>query len=177
MPANGEQYIHRLGRTARAGASGRGIIILSPHEQFFLRSRDIRDLPIRPHPHTPLPVHKSEISAALDAVGNEPKVAAYQAWMGYYKGFLRTMGWSPSELVEQANEYAFQALRYKADDGMPPPILAKTVGKMGIRGTKGLNVVNCLPGREGSVPAGSSTRGRSTRGTDAKGGSVHKFGM
>ena len=32
LPSTREQYIHRLGRTARAGKSGEGLLLLAPHE-------------------------------------------------------------------------------------------------------------------------------------------------
>lgn len=44
MPADRDQYIHRLGRTGRKGKDGKGILILAPWEEFFLDN--IRDLPI-----------------------------------------------------------------------------------------------------------------------------------
>jgi len=37
IPSSREQYIHRLGRTARAGRAGRGVLLLMPEEQHFLR--------------------------------------------------------------------------------------------------------------------------------------------
>lgn len=37
-PASREQYIHRLGRTGRAGKEGRGLLLLTPWEEVFLRS-------------------------------------------------------------------------------------------------------------------------------------------
>lgn len=37
IPSSREQYIHRLGRTARAGRTGRGLLVLMPEEQHFLR--------------------------------------------------------------------------------------------------------------------------------------------
>lgn len=37
LPSSREQYIHRLGRTARAGRTGRGLLLLMPEEQHFLR--------------------------------------------------------------------------------------------------------------------------------------------
>lgn len=44
-------YIHRLGRTGRAGKDGEGIIVLDPEEKFFLKT-ELNDLPIAPIPDT-----------------------------------------------------------------------------------------------------------------------------
>ena len=41
-----EQYIHRLGRTARAGKAGAGWIILCPFEERHMK-RQLKDLPIK----------------------------------------------------------------------------------------------------------------------------------
>lgn len=43
-PAGREQYIHRLGRTGRAGKEGRGLLLLMPWEKVFLRS--LKDISI-----------------------------------------------------------------------------------------------------------------------------------
>jgi len=48
VPADREQYIHRLGRTGRKGKEGQGILLLAPWEEFFLSS--IKDLPITKAP-------------------------------------------------------------------------------------------------------------------------------
>lgn len=44
IPAGREQYIHRLGRTGRAGKEGRGLLLLMPWEEVFLRS--LKDISI-----------------------------------------------------------------------------------------------------------------------------------
>jgi superfamily II DNA/RNA helicase len=44
MPAGREEYVHRLGRTGRAGKEGRGVLILAPWENGFLRA--LKDIPI-----------------------------------------------------------------------------------------------------------------------------------
>ena len=44
VPADKQQYIHRLGRTGRIGKEGKGILLLAPWEEFFLAST--KDLPI-----------------------------------------------------------------------------------------------------------------------------------
>jgi ATP-dependent RNA helicase MSS116, mitochondrial len=47
LPPNMEQYVHRIGRTARAGKEGEGWLIVSPEEADECRSR-LRRLPLRP---------------------------------------------------------------------------------------------------------------------------------
>ncbi|XP_075519107.1 DEAD-box ATP-dependent RNA helicase 26-like isoform X2 [Primulina tabacum] len=44
VPADRQQYIHRLGRTGRKGKEGEGVLLLAPWEEFFLS--DVKDLPI-----------------------------------------------------------------------------------------------------------------------------------
>ena len=36
LPSSAEQYVHRVGRTARAGKGGEGVLLLSPFEAHFL---------------------------------------------------------------------------------------------------------------------------------------------
>lgn len=48
LPADRQQYIHRLGRTGRKGKEGEGVLLLSPWEEFFLSA--IKDLPISKTP-------------------------------------------------------------------------------------------------------------------------------
>ncbi|KAJ2202065.1 hypothetical protein IW145_004908, partial [Coemansia sp. RSA 521] len=53
IPSATEAYIHRLGRTGRAGKSGEGVIMLSPVEMPFLR--ELRDVQItKSEKYTPL---------------------------------------------------------------------------------------------------------------------------
>ena len=155
LPASTEQYIHRIGRTGRAGAvGGRGVLVLADFEAGFMAQREMRELPIAPHPG--LSEQKRSISdqtmlAALEATPDEPKAQAYQAALGYYKSELKMLRWSPAELVANMNAYASDALRYK--DGQPP-LLAKTVGKMGLKGVPGLNIVKELPAKGAAPPRG-----------------------
>ena len=44
LPSDREQYIHRVGRTARAGTQGQATILLQDFEQGFLNK--IKDLPV-----------------------------------------------------------------------------------------------------------------------------------
>jgi ATP-dependent RNA helicase MSS116 len=172
LPTSPAQYIHRLGRTARAGASGEGILILMPDEEFFLRLPEIASLPITPYTQLE---HVAEPQFELDerAIGQ-----AYAAWLGFYKSWLKPLRWTPAELVKQGAVWAqclgwpsrgvtepgassrissdgrAQSMRGGAVGSVPlwtpPPIAKRTVGMMGLRGTPGLNVVDRLD--EGDAP-------------------------
>ncbi|KAJ3153672.1 hypothetical protein HDU86_005171 [Geranomyces michiganensis] len=139
LPQNAEQYVHRLGRTARAGKQGEGYLILMPNEKFFVRKLKGMELQELAAPHD-VEATQQLVNHALAQVSPQTKQQTYAAWMGYYKGFLRDLGWTSRDLVAAANQMAF-------DFGCTavPPMLAKTVGKMGLRGTPGLNVVQVLP--------------------------------
>merc|ERR1719281_2222891 len=45
VPSARDQYIHRLGRTGRAGKEGRCILLLHDFESFFLKT--VKDLPMK----------------------------------------------------------------------------------------------------------------------------------
>ena len=131
-----EQYVHRLGRTARAGKSGRGTIVLLEDEKFFLSQVSRLKIPQAPVPE---PCHSYKglnPEEAMQKVSRATKSMAYSAWMGYYNGLCSKMRWSKPHLVSQANVFATDSLACRE----VPSIPAKTVGKMGLKGTPGLNV-------------------------------------
>ncbi|KAJ4318737.1 hypothetical protein N0V94_004251 [Neodidymelliopsis sp. IMI 364377] len=136
LPSSSEQYVHRVGRTARAGKDGRAVIILSEQESFFPKIN--RTLPLNPYPVdiiSQMPKHQNTVSRAFTNVEDESKAKAYQAFLGYNKTFLKKLKLSPAELVRLANEYA------KAMGCPEPPLIEKsTVGKMGLKGVPGLRI-------------------------------------
>ncbi|KAJ4837297.1 hypothetical protein Tsubulata_026372 [Turnera subulata] len=131
LPADREQYIHRLGRTGRKGKEGQGILLLAPWEEFFLSS--IKDLPLTKAP-MPLidPDTKKKVEKALSHVQMKSKESAYQAWLGFYNS-NKNVGRDKYRLVELANEFS----RTMGLDN--PPAIAKVIlGKMGLRNVPGL---------------------------------------
>jgi ATP-dependent RNA helicase MSS116 len=137
LPMNGEQYVHRVGRTARINKDGRAVILLTQAESFFLSVN--RQLPVQPYAHTAdicQDVGSAEKAAAIlsSNIDEDTKQKAYSAYLGFMKGFMNKLKVKPEGLVAMANELAMQGM------GCPePPTMEKTtVGKMGLKGVKGI---------------------------------------
>lgn len=131
LPSDKEAYIHRLGRTARAGAEGRGTLLITSHETFF-PNHTLKDIAFNSV--------EADLSARAavrrEAERLDTQAKVYQAWLGYYKTSLKQLQWDATRLVAEGNKYALDGL------GAPEvPTLAKSlVGKMGLKGVKGLVV-------------------------------------
>jgi len=159
LPSNAEQYVHRVGRTARAGASGRAVILLTQGESFFLASN--RHLPIQPHPETSriltgAPAGASRVEQAMYTIDESVKQRAYSSYIGFFagSGLLRPLRLDKAGLVQMANEMAISAMHCPE----APPMERKTVGKMGLKGVPGFNYVsaNQDTGRAGGASQGFS---------------------
>jgi ATP-dependent RNA helicase MSS116 len=167
IPSNGEQYVHRVGRTARAGNEGRAVILLTQRESFFLKIN--RQLPITPYPHnisSTADAAAGSVVSAFDSVDEATRTKAYQAWLGFHKVFTKQLQLNNEGLVAAANEYAESM-------GMPePPLLDKqVVGKMGLRGVPGLNVGHVeRTGGRGGRGGGGGGGGRGGRSNGPSGG-------
>ncbi|KAG8391934.1 hypothetical protein BUALT_Bualt01G0238600 [Buddleja alternifolia] len=131
VPADRQQYIHRLGRTGRKGKEGQGILMLAPWEEFFLST--VKDLPIS-KASEPLvdPDTRKKVEHALSQVEMKNKEAAYQAWLGYYNS-NKGVGRDKQRLVELVNEFS----RSMGLDN-PPAIPKLVLGKMGLKNVPGL---------------------------------------
>ncbi|KAI1655565.1 DEAD-domain-containing protein [Daldinia decipiens] len=131
IPSDKESYIHRLGRTARAGAEGKGTFIITSHETSYSK-RTLNNIMFE---NTPADLSAredvSEITARLDP---DIQGKAYQGWLGYYKTFIKPFNWDPARLVHEANEFALNGL----GAAEIPKLQKSTVGKMGLKGVKGL---------------------------------------
>ncbi|CAE7008055.1 hypothetical protein CFE70_001539 [Pyrenophora teres f. teres 0-1] len=136
LPSSTDQYVHRVGRTARAGKDGRAVLLLFEQESFFPRIN--KTLPIKPYTIdivSRLAPHQATIDRAFANVDEVSKSKAYQAFLGYNKTFVKKLQISTADLVRLANDYARSM-------GCPePPMLEKsTVGKMGLKGVPGLRI-------------------------------------
>jgi ATP-dependent RNA helicase MSS116 len=146
MADSRETYIHRLGRTARAGKKGHGILILSEIEQGFLRMLNGLDIPVDEEMQAlvnnpPSDAVVKELEPVLESIrtGRNPSLVksaqgAYRGMMGYYRGQLKRIGvQSPEQLVQFINSYSIQTGLSKV-----PEVSAKSAQTLGLYGVSGL---------------------------------------
>ena len=139
LPSNAEQYVHRVGRTARAGKEGRAIIVLTQNESYFLRQN--QKLPILPHEKSDYITGRTssyakQIEQAMHAIGEDTKRKAYSSYLGYIagSGLMKPLKLDKSGLVELSNDLAIQGMHCPE----PPAMEKSTIGKMGLKGVPGI---------------------------------------
>jgi len=149
IPESREQYIHRLGRTGRAGKEGQGILVLAPFEAGFVREL------------TNIDISENKEATSLISGPTDPKIAqsiervlariksgdakltlsaeqSYQAFLGYYRGHMkRTTIRTKDDLVDTANSLA-RIMGLKEQPGLTK----KAIGKMGLKGIRNLKIIS-----------------------------------
>lgn len=164
IPSDRESYIHRLGRTARAGAAGRGTFIVTEAEKYFpdykLKDVNFEKVPADLNA-------KREVAQIAERLDTSVQNKAYQSWLGYYKGPLKQLQWTTEQLVKEANKLALEGL------GAPevPTLYKSTVGKMGLKGVRGLNIAPDPPREARGGGGGGGNRGRGQAASDGADGS------
>lgn len=136
LPASREQYVHRLGRTGRAGKSGRGVLLLHDFEQSFLKNLKDFNVKAEPTPTLPDTVGLESVEKAVNSVPSLTKEQTYQAWLGYYNSNTYLFNRDKSVLVQTANHMSQVQLGLRE----PPELLKKTIGKMGLKGVPGIRI-------------------------------------
>jgi ATP-dependent RNA helicase MSS116, mitochondrial len=87
-PSSRDLYIHRIGRTGRAGAQGDATLILAPFEEGFLKS--LTDIPIKQHEFPPSEIEMGEkerkvYMRALSAIPEGMVEDVFGSLLGYCK--------------------------------------------------------------------------------------------
>ncbi len=168
MPSSKEQYIHRLGRTGRANASGKGWLILCSFESLFLEELTKIDIPKNPElidilNKSTLDEADNVMQSLLERIQNGDQMlnksgeGAYQAFLGYYLGQMKRIRMKRKErLVDIANEFS-------ASMGFqnPPVLGGNMVKKMGLEGIAGLLVGKSGGGKSGRSHTPPKRDGRS----------------
>ncbi|RPA87347.1 DEAD-domain-containing protein [Ascobolus immersus RN42] len=142
-PRTRETYIHRLGRTGRAGAEGEGFLVVTDTEHDVAR-QNLKGLPLQPHnsleaaaldlsKEADLNKETVEILQSLvhgyQAAGPQLFNRMYMALLGYHSDIQQK-----EKLVEQLNRWA----QYGA--GFEIPFISKDLAsKVGYSRVRGLN--------------------------------------
>lgn len=154
-----DQYIHRLGRTARAGMQGRGVLVLADFEKPLLK--ELSDLPLSECvlPASPSPVRTKRVMSELSRNSELEKSAqqSYQAWLGFYNTHMKRLRIDRVTLVQLAAAYSEQIGLHEV-----PKLEKKTLKKMNLFGT---------PGIEPSAYEQRGNNGGGNRGGGGRGGS------
>jgi ATP-dependent RNA helicase MSS116, mitochondrial len=142
-PRTRETYIHRLGRTGRAGAEGEGFLVVTDTEHDIAR-QNLKGLPLQPH--NSLEAAALDLSKEADlnketvdilqslvqgyqAAGPQLFNRMYMALLGYHSDIQQK-----DKLVEQLNRWA----QYGA--GFEVPFISKDLAaKVGFSRVRGLN--------------------------------------
>ncbi|KAJ9455964.1 DEAD-box ATP-dependent RNA helicase 25 [Diplonema papillatum] len=146
LPADKQQYVHRLGRTARAGKSGNGVLLLSDFEEIFVRDLGDQQMQARvASPRQTLDRYQQLIDRTMSRLPFSTRAAAYQAWLGFYNSNLKKLRWSREKVVEVANHWITSCCQLSE----PPALLAKTVAKMQLSGVPGIITERSRGGHKG----------------------------
>jgi len=142
-PENKESYIHRLGRTGRINKSGKGVLVLLPFEQRFLRYLDnIQPYRFSQHDNSALGDHLydklfSQIRSG-DASHTKNAEMAYKSFLGYYLELCRRKNQrfiflNEKDIVQLGNCFALELGLKEV-----PILEADVVSKMGLIGVNGI---------------------------------------
>ncbi|KAL1924975.1 uncharacterized protein VTP21DRAFT_4629 [Calcarisporiella thermophila] len=111
IPSSRETYIHRLGRTGRAGKEGEGKLLIAPFERRFVED-ELNDLPIeKVNADINTEVEetqlvRAELERVIQNTDEELLQSACHGFLGYYAGQLGTLGFPRHKLLRYLDEYA-----------------------------------------------------------------------
>mmetsp|Transcript_5640 Transcript_5640/g.14111 ORF Transcript_5640/g.14111 Transcript_5640/m.14111 type:complete len:596 (+) Transcript_5640:151-1938(+) len=148
LPESREQYIHRLGRTARAGKEGIGLLVLLPFESQFLSELRGIDVPLDDE-LAPIIMRSSESEppawmmqnlSRIQSGGNKLASSAqlaYLAFLGYYLGQANRIRSNRADVVKISNDFS-EAIGLAHVPALSP----KLVTKMELSGVPGVFIDN-----------------------------------
>ena len=149
LPESRDQYVHRLGRTGRAGKEGQGILVLAPFEEKFVKELKNIEISLNKEATALIsgpvdPNTAKSVQAVLTRIRSGDKKLTlsaeqcYQAFLGYYRGHQkRTTIDSKESLVDTANLLA-KVLGLKEQPGLTK----QAIGKMGLKGIKNIRIIS-----------------------------------
>jgi ATP-dependent RNA helicase MSS116 len=146
-PPDEEQYIHRLGRTGRAGKSGQGWLLVMDDETRYVR-RMMHDLPLKPVTDLQSPtldMHSEEVKEGtapgsefarktIESFARVPSEQMEDAYMSLIGVTVRSID-SKQVVVDRLNDFV-TALGLKE----PPAVSPRIAQTLGLGRVQGINV-------------------------------------
>lgn len=152
-----DQYIHRLGRTARAGKQGAGVLLCTPDEFNFM-NKELGDMPLKIIPADTVvsaSKHEGMLRIQKEQITlKEESIEAWQAWLGFYNGQTKRLGWSTEDLLQQSKNFA-KSMGLNDIPALPK----RTLAKMGLSKAPGFKSEVDTP-RTGTGPRHVNDKGR-----------------
>ncbi|RQM18243.1 hypothetical protein DD237_000093 [Peronospora effusa] len=169
-----DQYIHRLGRTARAGMKGKGVLVLSEFETSLLDQ--LSDLPLKQRSPVMLAPSQSrtlKVTKNLKNYGDVEKSAqqSYQAWLGFYNSHAKRLKLKSVELVSLAADYS----RIVGLDEVPK-LEKRTLKKMNLFGVPGIEPSPYTRDNSGNITGDGFGGGGRRGGGRGRGGNRGGYG-
>ncbi|CAE7356731.1 unnamed protein product [Symbiodinium sp. CCMP2456] len=119
------EYVHRLGRTGRAGREGQGLLLLHEFEQGFLA--EVSDLGIA---EVPPPTAEGEMPDFIGMpIAKNVKAQAYYSRINHV---MRNSSLGKLEIMREAKRFA-ASVGALDEEGRPPEITRENAEKMGVR--------------------------------------------
>lgn len=145
LPQSRDTYIHRIGRTARAGKEGEGWLVISPLEREELRYR-LSKLPLKPDESLLTAsvdmTREGQVAASaariLRSVGEATKLVPMEEKQAAYKALIGVYNWlgRKRDLVRSMNDLS----RFGWGLKEPPTIPFGLAQKLGLARIEGVNL-------------------------------------
>lgn len=133
-----EIYIHRIGRTGRAGKTGEAMMVLAPFESRFIH--EVKDMPIKEHPSMPeVPEkYKQAIVKSVQSLSENVRKSVFAPWFTYYRGQMTRLSITKDTWVKAGEKFARGVLGLSGIPSLSASLVreAKIAGYPGIAVSK-----------------------------------------
>ena len=173
LPTSRDQYIHRIGRTGRAGREGQGWLIITKLEAEQARQR-LRKLPIRPDSSletASIDLSKeAQLSKTAGDILNMYQQAMRSAPMreksGVYSAYIGVYGWIENKqtLIDSMNQLSQFGFGLQT----PPSLSPGLISRLGLGRVRGINSMRSQESWDDGPPGADRGRG-AYRGSSGRG--------